>query len=324
MNNYAVNKYRILRSTSLSSGSSFAMLLIALAVLLTSTAVFASTPQGAFERTLQVSGPVNLEVLTHSGDVTVRAGSSGSVLIRAKIYVGNHWLGGNREADVHEIEQHPPIRQEGNNIHIDYVDIKNISVDYEISVPAETVVRSRSGSGNLMVEGTRGNVDTQTGSGDVKLANLTGEIRVQTGSGNIRARQISGSVKGGTGSGDVEVDEISSGDIDLHTGSGNITAHGVQGGFHGETGSGDVTAEGTQRGDWEIHTGSGNVRVRLPANAAFDADISTSSGSIDVGSPIGMTVQGRVNDTHKQIHGKVHGGGPLLRVRTGSGDIHIG
>jgi Putative adhesin len=324
MNNYAVNKYRILRSTSLSSGSSFAMLLIALAVLLTSTAVFASTPQGAFERTLQVSGPVNLEVLTHSGDVTVRAGSSGSVLIRAKIYVGNHWLGGNREADVHEIEQHPPIRQEGNNIHIDYVDIKNISVDYEISVPAETVVRSRSGSGNLMVEGTRGNVDTQTGSGDVKLANLTGEIRVQTGSGNIRARQISGSVKGGTGSGDVEVDEISSGDIDLHTGSGNITAHGVQGGFHGETGSGDVTAEGTQRGDWEIHTGSGNVRVRLPANAAFDADISTSSGSIDVGSPIEMTVQGRVNDTHKQIHGKVHGGGPLLRVRTGSGDIHIG
>jgi hypothetical protein len=324
MNNNTLNKYRILRSTSLSSGSSFGMLLIALAVLLTSTAVFASTPQGAFERTLQVSGPVNLEVLTHSGDVTVRAGSSGSVLIRAKIYVGNHWLGGNREADVHEIEQHPPIRQEGNNIHIDYVDIRNISVDYEISVPADTVVRSRSGSGNLMVEGTRGNVDTQTGSGDVKLANLTGEIRLQTGSGNIRARQISGSVKGGTGSGDVEVDEISSGDIDLHTGSGNITARGVQGGFHGETGSGDVTAEGTQRGDWEIHTGSGNVHVRLPANAAFDADISTSSGSIDVGSPIEMTVQGRVNDTHKQIHGKVRGGGPLLRVRTGSGDIHIG
>jgi len=300
------------------------MLLIALAVLLTSTAVFASTPQGSFERSLTVSGPVNLEVLTHSGDVTVRAGSSGSVLIRAKIYVGNHWLGGNRDVDVHEIEQHPPIRQEGNNIHIDYVDIRNISVDYELSVPADTVVRSRSGSGNLIVEGTRGNVDTQTGSGDVKLANLTGEIRLQTGSGNIRARQISGSVKGGTGSGDVEVDEISSGDIDLHTGSGNITARGVQGGFHGETGSGDVTAEGTQRGDWEIHTGSGNVHVRLPANAAFDADISTSSGSIDVGSPIEMTVQGRINDSHKQIHGKVHGGGPLLRVRTGSGDIHIG
>src|ERR1035441_7399927 len=87
--------------------------------------------------------------------------------------------------------------------------------------------------------------------------------------------------------------------------STNITARGVQGEFHGETGSGDVTAEGTQTGSWEIHTGSGNVHVRLPANAAFDADISTSSGTVDVGEPIEMTVQGRVGDTHTQIRGKV-------------------
>ncbi len=315
-----MNNYGTLRSATVSGRLVFAT---ALVVLFASTVVFASTPQGTFEKTLTVSGPVDLEVLTHSGDVTVRAGSSGSVFIRGKIYVGNHWLGGNRDADVHEIEQHPPIRQEGNSIHIDYVNMRNISVDYEISVPAETAVRTRSGSGDQIIEGTHGNVDTQTGSGDVKLANLTGEIRLQTGSGNIRARQISGPVRGGTGSGDVEIEEVASGDIDLHTGSGNITARGVRGGFHGETGSGDVTAEGTQSGTWEIRTGSGNVHVRLPENAAFDADISTSSGTVDVGQPIEMTVQGRVGDTHKQIHGKVHGGGPLLRVRTGSGDIHI-
>lgn len=318
-----MNNYQTLRSATVSSRSSIALFVIALVVLFTSTAVFASTPQGAFERTLTVSGPVNLEVLTRSGDITVRAGSSGSIFIRGKIYVGNRWFGTNREADVHEIEQHPPIRQEGNNIHIDYVDVRNISVDYEISVPADTVVRTRSGSGDQIIEGTHGKVDTQTGSGNVKLTNLTGEIRLQTGSGDVRAHQISGSVKGGTGSGDVEVEETSSGDVDLRTGSGTITARGIHGGFHGETGSGDVTAEGTQSGSWEIHTGSGNVHVRLPANAAFDADISTSSGTIDVGSPIEMTVQGRVDDTHRQIHGKVHGGGPLLRVRTGSGDIHI-
>jgi hypothetical protein len=323
-----MNNTRTLRSVNVSSRSFFRTSIptsfaIALVVLFASTVVFASTPQGSFERTLQVSGPVDLEVLTHSGDVTVRAGSSGSIFIRGKIYVGDRWLSGSREADVHEIEQHPPIRQEGNNVHIEYVNMRNISVDYEITVPADTTVRTHSGSGDLIVEGTHGNVDTQTGSGDVKLANLTGEIRLQTGSGNIRARKISGPVKGGTGSGDVEIEEAASGDIDLHTGSGNITAHGVQGGFHGETGSGDVTAEGTQSGAWEIHTGSGNVHVRLPSNAAFDADISTSSGTVDVGEPIEMTVQGRVGDSHKQIRGKVHGGGPLLRVRTGSGDIHI-
>jgi len=125
----------------------FAISAIALVVLFSSTAVFASNPQGEFERTLNVSGPVDLEVLTRSGDVTVRAGSSGSVFIRGKIYVGDHWLSGNRDADVHSIEQNPPVRQEGNSIHIDYVNMRNISVSYEISVPADTVLRSRTGSG---------------------------------------------------------------------------------------------------------------------------------------------------------------------------------
>jgi len=283
----------------------------------------ASTPQGTFDRTLQVNGPVDLEVLTHSGDVHVRAGSSGSVQIHGKIYVGDHWLMGRRDDDVHAIEQNPPIRQDGNSIHIDYVNAHNISVDYEITVPPDATIRSHSGSGDQTIEGTRGNVEIQTGSGDMRLANLTGELRLHTGSGNIRARAVSGPVHGETGSGDVEIEETGQGDIDVHTGSGNIISRGIQGSFRGEAGSGDITAEGTQSGAWEIHTGSGNVHVRLPSNSAFDADIQTSSGSVDVGAPIEMTVQGRIGDVHKSIHGKVRGGGPLLRVRTGSGDIHI-
>jgi DUF4097 and DUF4098 domain-containing protein YvlB len=63
--------------------------------------------------------------------------------------------------------------------------------------------------------------------------------------------------------------------------------------------------------------------VRLPGNSAFDADIHTSSGTVEVESPVEMTVQGRVEEAHKNIRGKVRGGGPLLSVRTGSGDIHI-
>jgi hypothetical protein len=315
-----MNKNQVLSLSHLSSRLS---LIAALVVLCASTSAFASTPQGTFEKTLQVSGPVDLEVFTHSGDVTVRAGSSGSIFIRGKIYVGDRWFGGRRDDDVHAIEQNPPIHQSGNSVHIDYVNYHNISVDYEITVPADTTIRSHTGSGDQILEGTRGNADVQTGSGDVKLSNITGEIHLQTGSGDVRAHSISGAVHGGTGSGNIEIEETASGDIDLHTGSGNVTARGINGGFHGETGSGDVTAEGTQTGTWEIRTGSGNVHVRLPGNAAFEADISTSSGSVDVGAPIEMTVQGRIGDVHKSVHGKVRGGGPLLRVRTGSGDIHI-
>jgi hypothetical protein len=296
---------------------------ITLAVLLASTFAAASTSQGHFEKTFQVSGAVNLEVQTHSGDVIIRSGPAGSVSIRGKIYVGDHWLFGNRNTDVSDIEQHPPLRQDGNSIHIDYVNMRDVSVNYEITVPEETTIRSHSGSGDQTIEGTRGNVDLQSGSGDVKLSRLTGEIRLQTGSGNVRAREISGPVRGGAGSGDIEVEESGSGNIDLHTGSGNITARSIHGALRAEAGSGDITAEGTQTGDWEIRTGSGNVHVKLPANAAFDANISTSSGTVDVDAPITTTVQGRVQDSRKTIVGKVRGGGPMLNLRTGSGDIQI-
>ncbi len=157
----------------------------------------------------------------------------------------------------------------------------------------------------------------------MSLTRLTGDIRVRTGSGNMRAREVSGPVRGGAGSGDIEVEETGTGDIDLHTGSGNITVRGIQGAFRADAGSGDIIAEGAQAGTWEIRTGSGNVHVRLPANAAFDANISTSSGTLDVDAPMTMTVQGRVEEIRKHITGKVRGGGPLLSLHTGSGDIHI-
>jgi hypothetical protein len=294
-----------------------------LVVVLAGSFALASSPQGTFEKTFQVSGPVELEVQTHSGDITVRAGASGSVAIRGRIFSSHSWLMGNGKVDVSDIEQHPPLRQDGDRIRIDYVNVHDISVDYEITVPADTTIRTRSGSGDQIIEGTRGNADLQTGSGDLKLAHLTGEIRLQSGSGNVRAREISGPVHGGTGSGDIELEETSAGDVDLHTGSGNITARGMQGAFRAEAGSGDITAEGAQTGSWGIRTGSGNVNVRLPANAAFDADISTSSGSLNVDAPITTTVQGRVQDTRKSIQGKVRGGGPLLSLRTGSGDIRL-
>ena len=317
-----MNNQRIFRiPVSIPARSS--LLAITLVVLLASTFAVASTPQGTFEKTFSVSGPVDLEVQTRSGDIIVRSGAAGSVSIRGKIFVGDHWLFGNRHADVSDIEQHPPLRQEGNSIRVDYVNARDISVDYEITVPADTTIRTRSGSGDQIIEGTRGNADLQSGSGNIKLARLTGEIRLQTGSGDVRAREIAGAVRGGAGSGNIELEETGSGDIDLHTGSGNITARGIQGAFRADAGSGDITAEGMQTGAWGIRTGSGNVHVRLPANAAFDADISTSSGTLDVGAPITMTVQGRVQETRKSIQGKVRGGGPLLTLRTGSGDIRI-
>src|SRR5271170_7933975 len=117
-----MNRQRISQSaTSIPARSSY--LAVALVVLLASSFAAASTPQGTFQRTFQVSGPVDLEVQTRSGDIIVRSGPAGTVSIRGKIYVGDHWLFGNRNTDVSEIEQHPPLRQDGNSVRIDYVNV---------------------------------------------------------------------------------------------------------------------------------------------------------------------------------------------------------
>jgi len=291
-------------------------------VLVGALPTFASVV-GTFDRSYRVSGPVDLEVLTRSGDITVRSGAAGTVSIHGKINVGNSWFGSDRKADVEGIKNNPPIHQDGNGIRIDYVNINNISVDYEITVPEDTAIRAHTGSGDQDIEGLKGNIDLESGSGDMKLARLAGEMHFQTGSGDVRGHGLSGPVRAKAGSGDIDIEETGAGDIEIRTGSGNITINGINGGFHAEAGSGDIHAQGSPKNLWSIRTGSGNVTLHVPSDAAFDADISSSSGSITVGHPVVTTVQGRVHESHKSVIGKVHGGGPTISVHTGSGDISV-
>ena len=296
--------------------------------VLTLALVFAALPSfasvaGTFDRSFQVNGPAELEVLTRSGDITVRGGSGNTVSIHGKIHVGTiMWLS-TQKGEVQEIQNNPPIRQNGNSIHIDYVNLRNVSIDYEITVPENTTVRTHSGSGDQTVEGIKGNTDLESGSGDLRLARLTGDVRFQTGSGDVRAREISGPARIKAGSGDIELDENGAGDVEIRTGSGNITVHGINGGFRGEAGSGDIRAEGMPKNMWNIRTGSGNVNLRVPSDVAFGLDISSSSGTVVVNHPVTTTVLGRVQESRKSVVGKVRGGGPVISVHTGSGDIHV-
>ncbi len=291
-------------------------------IIATSLAGFASVV-GTFDRSFQVNGTVDLEVLTRSGDIIVRNGAAGTVSIHAKIHSGNSWLGGDHKAEVQQLQSNPPIRQNGNSIRIDYVNITNIAVDYEITAPENTAIRTHSGSGDQIVEGLKGNVDLESGSGDLKLARLTGEMRFQTGSGDVRGRELSGPARIKATSGDIEIEETGAGDVDVRTGSGDITVSGINGGFHAEAGSGDIHGKGLPKNMWSVRTGSGDVTLHVPSDAAFDVDISSSSGTVTVGHPVSTTIQGRVQGSKKSVVGKVRGGGPMVSVHTGSGDVHV-
>jgi DUF4097 and DUF4098 domain-containing protein YvlB len=290
--------------------------------------VLAATSQasvaGTFNRSLNVTGAVDLEVLTHSGDITVRSGSSSEVKVHGVIHVNNNWLGGeSREREVQELQKNPPIRQNGNNIRIEYVEMRNVSVDYEITVPADTTLRAQTGSGNQTVSDLKGRIELESGSGDLRLDRLTGEMRFHTGSGNIHAEKLAGPIYARAGSGDLDFEETGAGDADIETGSGNIHVNGLAGGLRASAGSGDITVNGNPKESWRVHTGSGDVRLRLPSEAAFDVDLATSSGDATINHPVATTVQGKVQEGHKTVVGKVRGGGPLLSVHTGSGDVSV-
>jgi len=286
----------------------------------------AASQRGSFEKTYQVTGQVTLEVLTRSGDVSVRPGPPGSVTIRGRIFVSNrlwdHWTT-EKPPEVVELEKNPPIRQSGNSINIDYVNVHNIAIDYDITAPPDTKLSTHTGSGDQTVEGLRTAAELESGSGNVRLADMAGGVRVHTGSGDIEARAMDGSFNAEAGSGNIRLDAKGPGDVEAHTGSGDVTMRGVSGRLRVETGSGDLVAEGTQSGPWELRTGSGDVELRLPADAAFDLDATTSSGDLTVDHPVTMTVEGRVERARHTINGKVRGGGPQLLVRTSSGNVHI-
>jgi DUF4097 and DUF4098 domain-containing protein YvlB len=245
------------------------------------------------------------------------------VTVRGKIHVGDRWFSGGRQPEVSEIEKNPPIQQSGNSIHIDYVNGHDISVDYEITAPADTTVTTHSGSGDQRMVGLRSNLKLESGSGDMRLEDISGEIQVHTGSGNVEAREISGPFSAEAGSGDIRADEKGKGDVRVHTGSGNVELRGVNGTLDAHSGSGDMTIQGANSGRWEVRTSSGNVDLALPSGANFDLDATAGSGSVTVDRPVTMIIQGDLRRAQHEIRGKVSGGGPELLVRTGSGDVRI-
>jgi DUF4097 and DUF4098 domain-containing protein YvlB len=300
----------------------------------------AAASEGSFQRTLQVTGPVTLDLTTGSGSVNVRTGSSSQVEITGHIKTTNRF-GGDADARVKQIEANPPIEQSGNDIRIGYVTdselLRNISISYELVVPAETRLHSHTGSGSQSVEGTRRELEiesgsgtlkisdigdtvrAQTGSGGIEIDRVKGNVRIKAGSGSIRATDIAGGFEGHTGSGHITLEQTASGSVRAATGSGGMELRGVHGSLEAEAGSGTITAEGNPTGSWTVHSGSGNIHLKLASDAGFDLDAHTSSGSISVSQPV--TVQGSMG--RKELRGKVRGGGVPVEVETGSGNIEI-
>ncbi len=291
--------------------------------------------EATFERHFSVSGPVRLEVENRSGRVEISVGATDEVLIYGEVRQG--WLFGG-PADVHQVAEEPPIEQSGSTIRIARLpsSLRNVSVNYRITVPAETTVEAHTGSGRIELRGTRGTAKLQAGSGrivgedlgsgvqadtdsgSIELRRIDGFAYAQTGSGSMTLEDIRDDVRASTGSGSIRMDQIG-GRVEARTGSGSIRAGGIRSDFRAHTGSGSITIEGDPGRDsfWEASTSSGNITLDVPRSASFRL-VARARGRVDADLPLDIEYE-----SQRELRGRLGRGDARIEISTSSGRVRI-
>lgn len=268
------------------------------ALVLLAIPAAAAPPEATFERTLTVNGSVlQLSVSTGSGNIQLTRGSDNQVHVVGHVKAG--W--GGSEEEVRQIAAHPPIEQTGNIVRIgeQHNNLHNISISYEIEAPANASLNASSGSGDLTDDGVGESANLRTGSGNIHATGLGGGFTATTGSGSIYAEQAG------------------EGNVKAYTGSGGIELRNLHGGLIARTGSGSIRLGGTPASPWRVQTGSGGVEF-WPGNAGLNLNASTGSGDVQCD----HSLDGQSGNRH-HLTGSLNGGGPEVRISTGSGDIRV-
>lgn len=254
--------------------------------------------EATFDRNLSFNGKLDLSVSTASGNITFTRGSANQIHIHGVVKANEN----GDAAQVQQVATNPPIEQNGNTIRIGghHENLHNISISYEIAAPADATLNAATASGDI--------TDTGVGEG----------AKLITASGNITATGLEGGFKIQTGSGNIAIDNPGQGDASALTGSGDIDLKGVNGALQAQTGSGAIKAAGTPSSPWKLQAGSGDIELAT-GSAPMDLDASTASGSISTNPPTAM----QSPEDHHHLRTQLNGGGPEVRVETGSGDIRV-
>jgi DUF4097 and DUF4098 domain-containing protein YvlB len=294
-----------------------------------------------FERTIESSAAMTLEVSTDRGKIEVVAGPAGRVLVEGAATVRVGWnVPPNAVEIARQVAASPPIEQAGNTVKLTIPAARDaqraVTVSYRVQVPPDTTVRTTSGSGATSIRGVAAPVDVRTQSAAIDVGDVSGAVQIATGSGAVRASDIAGtlsvttssssfdgsrlrsSLRVRTQSGDVDAALEGRGDVDVETSSSGVQLRGVRGGLLVKTQSGRVTLQGVPAGDWSATTSSSSVTIELEQGPGFRLDAASRSGSVTLER---TSLAGSI--TERAAKGSVGSGGPLVQVRTGSGSIRV-
>jgi DUF4097 and DUF4098 domain-containing protein YvlB len=207
-------------------------------------------------------------------------------------------------------------------------------------------VTLQTGGGNIKIVSAKGKINAESGGGSlIVLSGLQGAV-LQTGAGSIRVDKCAGTVRATTGGGSVDLGEIG-GTADIESGAGSIRLASAKGPVHVETGGGSIQLDGAP--SVRAETAAGGIVAKLLSSAGERSDsvLETSAGDITVylanDLPIsiraaidlanGHTIRSDFADIRVSseggnwgprtvtAEGKLNGGGPVLKVRTSSGNI---
>ncbi len=202
------------------------------------------------------------------------------------------------------------------------------------------------GGGAIEVHHANGKLIARTGGGSIEIISATQGASIETGGGGIEVRQCSGKVKVSTGGGSIDLGDMG-GPVEVDTGGGSIHLASAKGHVEARTGGGGIELSGVPSARAE--TGAGGIVVKLVKTGAEPSSsmLETSAGDITVyiAPDVAISVRASVDlgsghhitsdfpDIHiategdkwgprtLSAEGKLNGGGPVLKVRTTTGDI---
>jgi Putative adhesin len=199
------------------------------------------------------------------------------------------------------------------------VELDSAGGDVDLAALDASVTASSSGGG-VKVADVRGDVTLSSSGGGVDVRLVHGALHLDSSGGDVRAESIEGSVHANSSGGSVHLGSVS-GDIEATGSGGGIDIEGAGGRVKAGSSGGPVHvlfAPGNARGG-DLDSSGGGVAATLDAAAGIEVDASSSGGSVNCDLPV--TIQGRVS--RDSLHGKLNGGGALLRLRSSGGGIAI-
>lgn len=299
---------------------------------------FGPAATGNFDKTLDVSAPLHLELSNVAGDVIITGAADGKVHIHGDVRVSGFGFG-NPQDRLKEVLANPPIELKGDTLRIgkDVTRMHNVSIAYTVEVPRDTSVASSSVSGSLSIRDVHGPVEGESVSGSIRAQNIGRDARLASTSGSIdaencgddvRATSVSGSVTVLSAKGDVIAHSVSGsvtvrnpgGRVDSDSSSGSVEIRGANGDVKAHSTSGHVNIGGNPSGNsyWDLKTMSGSVSISVPSDANFHLSSSAVSGQIRTQVPIVIEEQGK-----HSLRARMGTGTGRVEVHTVSGSIEL-